>query len=101
MSIDLTFPGDENVAAVTITPDAVKKYYGVVKNLLRLVKLGVLATKTKDDDEVFAQVEAALAAVEPYLDEPAVYDLLNFFIGLFKKDGPVAALEALKSVLGK
>lgn len=102
MSLDLTFPGDEPTApTAAVTPETVKRYFDVAKNTLKLVKLATLATKTKEDDEIVAKVEAALAIVEPYLDEPAVYDVVNFVIGLFKKDGPVAALDALKAILGK
>lgn len=95
MGIEIQFEG-----AGPVKPEVVKKYFGVAKNVVKLVKGITAITKTKDDDAVVEGVEAALAFAEPYLDQEWVYDLVNGIVGLFVKD-PVAAASLLKAAIAK
>ncbi len=80
-----------------LNPAVVTKYFGVVRNLVKFAQGIAAITKSTDDDAVVAGITSALDFVEPYLEQQWAYDLLNSVINLFHKQGPVAALDALKS----
>ena len=82
-----------------VTPELVQKYLGDAKALLGVADLALRLVPSESAAKVLAAVRTGIAAVEPYLDEPAVYQVVNEVIAVFNHGGVPAALASLAAVI--
>lgn len=85
---------------MSITTQDIQKYVATIKKSIQMGKVLAAFTPTDIDDKTLETTEKVLLALEPYVTEPWVADLVNFALRFWDKNGeePVKVIAALRSI---